>query len=272
MKPRPMIERSVPLIDLQTDGRTVTAYAATFDEVYPVSDEHGQYDEVIARTAFNRALSHGISRVSVLYNHGLTLYGTPSEQFSKPLGSPVEIRAEKRGLLTVTRYNQTPLADEVLEMIRNGDIKAQSFRGAIVQTAPPAIKNGRQLVRRLELGLKEYGPSPFPANVSAEIVAVRSVLDRLTGKLNPEQIAGILEALGDDTLDVESLLSDIGAAAQARVNGTGYAPPADGTGVTPPATDEATQEPLAAEAPVDPGSSVEIIEAELAALRARHNS
>jgi HK97 family phage prohead protease len=269
MKPRvparPLIARSVPLIDLQVnsagDGRTVTAYAATFDEPYAVRDEHGDYDEVIVRTAFNRALSHGIDRVGVLFNHGLTLYGTPSEEFSKPLGSPVEVRAEKRGLLTVTRYNRNPLADEVLEMIRNGDVKAQSFRGAIVQTAPPSIRNGRQLVRRLELGLKEYGPAPFPTNVAAGILAVRSTIaDRLSATFTPEQVAEILEALGRDEIDLDSLAADLGTAPAALADTTA---PEGATNHTP--------EQPAVEAPADPGSSVEILEAEIAALRARHN-
>lgn len=255
MNTRPMIERSVPLIDLSVnsdgDGRTVTAYAATFDEAYAVRDAHGDYDEVIARTAFNRAIGLGIERVGVLYNHGLTLYGTPSEQFSKPLGSPVDIKAEKNGLLTVTRYNKTPLADEVLEMIRNGDIRAQSFRGAIVQSAPTVMRAGRQLVRRLELGLKEYGPAPFPTNVGAGILAVRSVLDDISD-------------------------ADLLAAVRERIRI--ISPPADpgtgepGTGDTPPAApQEGTHEtPPADEAPVDSGSSVELLEAELAAWRAHH--
>lgn len=250
MTTRPMIERSVPLIDLTVSGRTVTAYAATFDEPYAVRDAHGDYDEVIARTAFNRTIGLGISRVGVLYNHGMTLFGTPSEQFSKPLGSPESITAEKRGLLTVTRYNKTPLADEVLEMINNGDITAQSFRGAIVQSAPTIMRGGRQLVRRLELGLKEYGPSPFPTNVSAEIVAVRSVLDDI---------------------------SDADLAAMVRERIRISSPPAEGTGdngtADAPAVQEDTQvEPPAAEAPDDPGSSVSFLEAVLAAARAHHQS
>lgn len=257
MTTRPMIERSVPLIDLTVnsdgDGRTVTAYAATFDEAYAVRDQHGDYDEVIDRRAFNRAIGLGINRVGVLYNHGMTIHGTPSEQFSKPLGSPVEIKAEKQGLLTVTRYNKTPLADEVLEMIRNGDITAQSFRGAIVQSAPTIIRGGRQLVRRLELGLKEYGPALFATNVSAGIVAVRSITDTL-------------DSISD---------ADLAAIVRERIRIS--SPPAEGTGdngtADAPAVQEDTQvEPPAAEAPDDPGSSIELLEAELAALRARHKS
>lgn len=245
---RPMIERSVPLIDISVnsngDGRTVTAYAATFDEPYPVSDMHGQYDEIINRAAFNKTLSHGIERVQVIYNHGMTLYATPSERYSMPLGVPLDIKAEKRGLLTVTRYAQTPLADEVLELIRSGAIRAQSFRGAAHASAPPVMRGGRRLIRRLELGLKEYGPSPFATNIGAEVLAVRSSLLEQLEDLDDETLAALRHRLGFDP-------------------GTGDTPPADKTDPT---------DPPPAPAPVDPGASVEIMEAQLAALRARHNS
>jgi len=254
---RQMIERSVPLIDLEvaSDGRTVTAYAATFDETYAVSDAHGNYDEVIDRRAFNKTLADGIARVGVLYNHGLTLYGTPSEQFSKPLGSPVEIKAEKLGLLTVTRYNKTPLADEVLEMIRNGDVRAQSFRGAIVQSAPTIMRAGRQLIRRLELGLKEYGPAPFPTNAAAGILAVRSITDTLDSISDAD-----LAALVRERIRISSPAAD----------GTGD----PDTGETPAVDSQADthEAPAADEAPVDTGPSPELLEAELAAWRARNKS
>lgn len=260
MKQRPIIQRAFPLIDLEVtrgdgDSRLVTAYAATFDDPYPVVDQWGDYDEEIDPRAFNRALSHGIHRTAVLFNHGMTVWGTPSEEFSKPLGSPVEIRPEKRGLLTVTRYNRTPLADEVLEMIANGDVRAQSFRGAVFRSAPPSTRDGRKVIRRLELGLKEYGPAPFVANPGAEIVAMRSALaDRLGGKFTAAQIADILEALGDDPVDLDALAADLG------------------TGTTPPADPQDTQAAQpAVEAPADPGSSVELDADELFTRRARHN-
>lgn len=180
MSGRPMIERTVPLIDMEIersgDGRTVTAYAATFDDPYPVRDADGDYDETIARTAFNRQLGRGLSRVQVLFNHGRTVSGTPSERYSMPLGTPLEITAEPRGLLTRTRYAKTELADEVLELIRAGAITAQSFRGPVYRTNPPTRDpvTGRTRLHRVELGLADYGPATFVVNHGAEILAVRS--------------------------------------------------------------------------------------------------
>lgn len=202
MRPRD-IERSVPLIDIEInrsgDGRTVTAYAATFGTPYEVRDHDGHYDETINPQAFNRAIGSAerLRGIQVVYNHGMTLWRTPSERYSMPLGVPLEVRAEPKGLLTVTRYAKTPLADEVLELIDSGAIRSQSFRGPIIRSAKPVPgKNGRPMIERLQVGLVEYGPTPFPANNSAAILAVRSsLLAAEIGDLSPEERAELLALL-----------------------------------------------------------------------------
>ena len=125
------------------DGRTVEAYAAVFGEPAEIQDHEGHYVEVIDPSAFNRAIDHASrgrggfpGSVKVLWNHGRDLSGTASDRFSMPIGIPVDIRAESRGLLTRTRYSETPLADEVLENIRAGSITSQSFTGRIMRSDP----------------------------------------------------------------------------------------------------------------------------------------
>jgi HK97 family phage prohead protease len=169
------------------DGRTVEAFAAVFEEPAEIQDHQGHYLETVDPGAFNRRLEHvarqrgGLSNIKCLYNHGQTIQGISSDRFSMPIGVPVEIRAEKRGLLTRTRYSETPLADEVLENIRAGTITAQSFVGGIMRSTPP-LRRGAQYyprngelptVRRMELGLRDYGPVVFPAYSGAEILGVR---------------------------------------------------------------------------------------------------
>lgn len=165
------------------DGRTVKAYATPFDVPTEITDANGHYMEVIDRTAFNRTLSHGIDRVGVFYHHGLTIHGTPSDLGSIPIGSPIEIRPDGKGLLTVTRYNQSPMAEGVLEAIRNGDIRGYSFRGRIYKSNPSRMPKQRSgslpQVRRMELGLTEYGPTPTPAYRDASIEAIRSALQEI---------------------------------------------------------------------------------------------
>jgi HK97 family phage prohead protease len=163
------------------DGRTVEAYAAVFDNPVEIHDQDGHYHEQISRTAFNRTLSHRGTSFGVFYNHGKTLYGTPSERASMPLGTPLEVRADSKGLLTVTRYNKTPLADEVLAAIENGDLRGQSFTGRMRSSSPargPYRARAGELttVTRNEIELVEYGPTPFPAYEAAAIVGTRSLM------------------------------------------------------------------------------------------------
>jgi HK97 family phage prohead protease len=169
-------------------GRLVEAYAAVFNTPAEIQDFEGHYLEEIDPAAFNKVLADvsrsraGFGSVKVFYNHGMTIHGTPSERGSMPIGTPVDIRPESRGLLTLTRYSETPFADEILESIRNGAITAQSFTGRIVRSSPELGRGERQYrprggslptVRRTELGLKEFGPTPFEAYTGAEILGVR---------------------------------------------------------------------------------------------------
>lgn len=201
-------ERTFVLDDIQIsrsgDGRTVEAYAATFDQPYEVRDQHGHYMEKIDRSAFNRTLK-GAGRDAVcVYNHGMTLHGTPDGMASLPLGKPLEIRPDAKGLLTVTRYNKGPWADSVLESIRNGDIKAQSFRGGIYRSDPTGRVPGRRkltdplpTVTRHELGLSDYGPTPTAVNDGSAIIAVRSAADIITAMnlLDADEREDLMRAL-----------------------------------------------------------------------------
>jgi len=220
--------RSFPLEDARIrsgDGRTVEAYAAVFDVPTVVRDQDGHYNEVIDRTAFNRAITDSAPqgsrttwRVGVFYNHGRTIYGTPSERGSMPIGSPLEIKADNRGLFTVTRYNRTELADEVLESIREGSLPGYSFQGAFRRSsAVDAAGKGLtrvprggfragadgQLVtvRRMESSLKEYGPTPFPYYEAAEVIGMRAEdAAHLLNALDANERSQLIELLRDGAL------------------------------------------------------------------------
>ncbi len=226
--------RSYPLEDIRilsraqgsefADGRTVEAYAAVFDRKAEIRDGQGHYIEVIDRNSFNKAIqdakpqgSRQTWRTGVFYNHGMTIHGTPSDRGSMPIGSPIDIRSEPAGLLTVTRYNNNPLADEVLEAIRSGDITGQSFSGRIVRSDPTAGRRGYEpardgslpTVRRMELGLREYGPTPFPAYMDAAVVSVRSaIMAALLSTTSQEDIIEELVDAGVEPAEAERMVTD----------------------------------------------------------------
>jgi len=164
------------------DGRTVEAYAAVFNAPAEIHDAHGDYIETVDPAAFARTINGGAARrAQVLLNHGYDPQGKTGGLQQTPLGHPVDIKADSRGLLTVSRYNDSPLAEQVLAGIRNQDYTAQSFEGPIYrsdpQRAPGRARPGTTLpkVRRLELGLRNYGPTMTPYYPDAAITAVRSI-------------------------------------------------------------------------------------------------
>lgn len=193
------ISRGVPLTDLEVKGRTITAYAAVFDTPAEIHDGHGHYNEIIARSAFNRTIKNNGTRAAVFYNHGMTIHGTPSDAGSIPIGSPQSITADKKGLLTVSRFNATPLADAVLEAINDGGVTGYSFTGRMVHSDPERLPRARQrelpTITRTELGLKEYGPTPFPYYESAEILSVRSATQLPRAIMSKEDEATLLYEL-----------------------------------------------------------------------------
>lgn len=171
-------------------GAIVEAYAAVFDQPAEIKDHEGHYLEEIDRAAFDGAIAFATrntgglrGNVKVLYNHGLTVQGTPAPEFQLPIGVPVDIWPEARGLLTRTRYHtDDPFSVRVLENIRAGAITAQSFVGRIIRSAPqlrrgetyqPGRDGTLRTVRRMKLGLREYGPVLWPAYSGAEILGVR---------------------------------------------------------------------------------------------------
>ena len=154
------------------------AYATVFDEPAEIHDGQGHYLETIDRAAFDQTLAKisrsrgGFRAVRVLFNHGKTMEGQPAPEFQRPIGKALDIRPDGRGLLTRTEYAKKPFAEEILDDIREGRITGQSFVGGIERSDPELRGPGDRYrgrngalttVRRMALGLREYGPVLYGA-------------------------------------------------------------------------------------------------------------
>jgi HK97 family phage prohead protease len=210
--PGPMdFVRTVALDDIRIrsggDGRTVEAYAAVFDDPAEVMDQDGHYIEVNNPAAFNKTIADRGGQFPVIYQHGLTILGTPSDRGSVPIGVSLEVSTDKRGVRTVSRYSRTELADEVLEGIRDGSIRAQSYGGRFVHSDPTRVPRGGfrrdaggklRTVTRMEVAMREFGPTPFPAFAGAAITGVRAQLLGTLLNTPTEQLATMLAATHPD--------------------------------------------------------------------------
>jgi HK97 family phage prohead protease len=225
--------RAWPLDDVHVrsggSGRTVDAYLAVFDTPTEVSDQDGRYREQLHRASFNKTLADNALRFPVIYNHAMTLHGTPSDRFSVPVGRPVEITPDGRGVRVVDEYHRTELADEVLEAIRDGSVRAYSFSGRFVRSDPrtprmgfrPAADGSLRAVTRLEVALREYGPTPLPAYADAAVLGVRGQLLGALLAAPAEERLSLLQQLthsgpGSTSTPAAGGAGDDGAAEQAE--------------------------------------------------------
>jgi HK97 family phage prohead protease len=185
------------------DGRTVDAYAVPFDEPAEILDAEGHYFEAFAPGAFGRMLKRGFANVTVLYNHGRDILMRPSERFSVPIGKPIEMREDGRGLFTATRFASTELGDEILQLIDEGILTHQSVQ--FIRTpggrGTRRIRGGHKasgldLVTRHDVNVIEYGPTPIPVYSGAEVVGVRATqLAAQIHELPPEERLELSELL-----------------------------------------------------------------------------
>jgi len=198
------VERIYALDDMTIrsdgSGRVVEAYAAVFGSAHrsEIHDQDGHYWEENDPAAFNRTIQHkgpdGItaSRFGVLFNHARTIEGQPNPAATMPIGVPLEVKADATGVWTATRYLDNPLADHVLDAIRQGALRAQSYSGRLMRSArsgrAPAGSRTLPVIVRQEIDMREYGPAVFAAYTGAAILGTRmATLLAELGAMDPDQ-------------------------------------------------------------------------------------
>ena len=161
-------------------GRTVEAYAIAYNVRVPIQDAEGRYEEIIAPGAARRSIETRGTSFEVLWNHGRAIDGrATSAADAIPIGVPREVVDTERGVYTVTEYLDHPVANAILEGIKKGAIRGQSFSGTFLETRKnkPASRGALPLFERTKLDMREYGPVLRPAYAAAEILGTRSSLD-----------------------------------------------------------------------------------------------
>jgi HK97 family phage major capsid protein/HK97 family phage prohead protease len=197
-------------------GRDVIAYAAVFNTPTEIVDQDGHYNEQNDPASFNRSLADRADQIFSVYNHAKSLDGTPSDMWSVPLGKPLEMKPDQRGLYTVTRFDPGPENDRILEAIKSQSLRGMSYTGVFVKSSPdkgrgqymPDRNGDLALVTRQEIALIEYGPTPIPAFVTAEIMGVRAKELAAMG-ISPEQAMEIVNLNGQSRTGVPVHHTDV---------------------------------------------------------------
>lgn len=148
-----MEHKSVAFKADDIEGRTFKGYASTYDK-----DLGG---DIIVPGAFAKTLSERAVRVKVLWQH------------SEPIGRPLMMREDDKGLYVEAQISKTRLGDEALELMRDGVIDQMSIGYSVPQGKSEYNQDGNRVIK--ELKLYEFSAVTFPMNEAAIITGVKSL-------------------------------------------------------------------------------------------------
>ncbi len=169
--------KNLPLLDLKIDmdRRTFDAYAAVFGNI-----DNG--DDRVLKGAFRKTIKERLPKkqIKVLRDH------------YNPLGMPVEMKEDIKGLWAKSGVSKTPFGDATLEYLRDGVYSEMSIGFQTIKYRM-VTENENQIRELQELKLYEYGPVLWGMNEQAVVTAVKSLM--LKAENNPETISEILQQI-----------------------------------------------------------------------------
>lgn len=165
-------------------GRVFTGYASTFDV-----DLGG---DIIHEGAFKKTLEERSSRVKILWQH----------DSYNPIGRPLRMIEDNKGLWIEGKISKTTLGDEALELMRDGVVDQMSIGFSIPNGKSERDEDGIRHIK--EVKLFEFSPVTFPMNENAFIQSVKNAKNLITTEqLSDNDIKELSELL----TDIKSLLT-----------------------------------------------------------------
>lgn len=154
------------------DGRTVEGYAALYNQVADL----GYFREMILPGAFDSA---DMKDVRALFNH------EPNNILARTASGTLRLTADERGLRYEFEAPNTTVGNDLLEMIRRGDISQSSFAFS-VDKVQWEEESGKPDLRKIERFSTIYDVSPvtYPAYAGTTVQA-RS-LEQIVSEEHPD--------------------------------------------------------------------------------------
>lgn len=154
------------MTNLDTAGRTIEGYANTFGNI----DQGG---DVVHPGAFSKTLAERGGAIKFLWQHN------PAE----PIGKPVEIREDPKGLFVKAVISDTMRGRDALALLKDGAISGLSIGYDAIKGGTDYSKTDTgETVRNLrEVKLWEFSLVTFPMNEAAGVTALKAI-DGYEGK------------------------------------------------------------------------------------------
>ena len=165
--------------DVDLDAMEFSGYASTWDR--------DEIDDIIHAGAFRRTIEQrgpeGANKIKVLWQH------------SEPLGLPLEMREDSRGLWTRSRVSDTQLGRDAMTLIRDGVIDRMSI-GFSIPNGKADMEDDGWTRHIREVKLYEYSPVTFACNEEATIeMAARMAMNSKAGRLSERSRMRVKDAI-----------------------------------------------------------------------------
>lgn len=144
----------------ESDGRTVSGYAAVYDSQ---SNELWGFDEIIERGAFDNA---DMSDVRALFNHD------PNQILARTSSGTLKLELDDKGLRYEFELPETSLGNDLRIMMQRGDISQSSFAFTIKEDSWEE-RSGKIPLRHIRQIERVYDVSPvtYPAYEQTSVTA-----------------------------------------------------------------------------------------------------
>lgn len=161
---------------------TLVGQLAVFNEWTEISSRHeGHFLERLSPGAFTKTIQENRDRMRVLFHHG-----KDAAIGEKPLGPIARLEADDHSVSYEVPLLDTSYNSDIVEMLKaDPPVLGSSFRFEVIREDRKrrpgrSAHNPRGLDERtvLEVRMQEFGPTPFPAYVSAT-AGMRSISDAI---------------------------------------------------------------------------------------------
>jgi len=140
---------------VDSEQRIVEGYASTYDK--------DQVDDIVMPGAFTKSLQERFpaGKIKLLWQH------------MDPIGIPVEMQEDDKGLYVKCRVSQTQLGDDALQLVKDGVIDRFSIGFSVPRDKARVDDDGTRRIS--EVKLYEVSLVTFAANEAAVLTAVKSL-------------------------------------------------------------------------------------------------
>lgn len=158
---------------LNEKKRTIEGYASTFGNRDLVGD-------VVEAGAFRKTINERANQIKLLWQH------------YEPLGKPLRMSEDSKGLHVEAYISKTTLGNDALELVRDGVIDRMSIGYDVVKDEYKSDTNTRHLK---ELKLYEFSLVTFPANEEAAVTGVKQMenLQQILQKAGAADVTRLLK-------------------------------------------------------------------------------